>query len=140
MFAHLNTTFNYPAIILEHSAYFESVSCVEDGLKVEFNSPEALSYAQNTWRKLVDDHWLLVSFSKGCEVADNGQRTYWLVSDTHFDSNSLEVIVDCEQIDVSQAIDMVDMTYGKYKPPVAAGGTPPTPSSTKGIYVPLSSP
>ena len=115
MFAHLNTVFIYPAIVLEHSAYFSNIQCVEMGLTLTFTTSEALDYAQNSWENL-GDKWLLVSFSKGCSKAKKGERTYWLVEDTKFRQVSLSVEIDCKEIPLDQAIDEIRMDYGHFKP------------------------
>ena len=53
--------------------------------------------------------------SNGCEEAKEGQRTYWVATDVRYNEKENVAFVECDKVDIKDAISRVDMVWGKYK-------------------------
>lgn len=100
-----NLTFQYPAVLLPHSAYIDWVSCEDNGLLIQFNDRGASEFVRENWN-CTDEDFLMVTEPLHCNKdADPGTHIYWLVTNLEFENQDgcLKVKACASEIDVNSA-------------------------------------
>ncbi len=104
-----NLTFQYPAVLLPHSAYIDWVACEDNGLLMQLNDRGAFEFVRKNWNPAAED-FLMVTEPLQCNNdADPGAHIYWLVTNIEFEDQNgcMKVKVCASEIDVSGACDEV---------------------------------
>lgn len=117
-FAEMNLTYQYPTVVLPHSAYVSGIQCLPNGqgLEIDFNSTDAYNYVKSHW---TNGSFLLVTYSLGCEAntgEEAGDHVYWLVKDLVYDDGKLSVRVDAAEVAYEDAMDEVHLIWGNNVP------------------------
>lgn len=132
VFAEANVTYQYPTVILPHSALISSVACASDGLLITFDDKTAYDYVHTHWT-IGTEGFLLVADWQACmggSSADAGGHVYYLVTGLTFNDSTMQVHVIahvvvienaldqvCERVTVMHVTDcQVDLTWGTYTP------------------------
>ncbi|KAJ1561726.1 hypothetical protein HK405_003028 [Cladochytrium tenue] len=118
IFATVNVTLQYDAVVLPHSEYVSDLVCDSAGLDVYFSDEEAYEYVKTNWPS---SEFLLITDSLNCSQYEDGVHTYWLVAGLGFNDATRSVQVDGEEIAVENALDEVEVAWGTY---TASGQTP----------------
>ncbi|KAG7528375.1 hypothetical protein FFLO_06215 [Filobasidium floriforme] len=109
----LENTYNHPTVILDHSVYPSVRSCHDNELVIEFSSPAAFKVAAESWSR----GSTLVTHSAGCASTNQATKhSYWSVVHTKSDARSRCVKIQVRSIDVDQAIEATDVSWGSYSP------------------------
>ncbi|KAH0284918.1 hypothetical protein M436DRAFT_86559 [Aureobasidium namibiae CBS 147.97] len=117
LFGALSSTFQYDAVVLDHSSYVANTSCSSDGILVTFTSTDAYNFASSSWAA-ASSGFVLVTYTDGCHGASNQQRTFWLIKSLEFSPNSLSIIAEVEtEVAIENALSNVDFQWGTYYPP-----------------------
>lgn len=116
-FSHINTTFNHPAVLLDHSSHVKSVICGDSELRVCFNNEGSNNHAQRNWGGILDQSTPLILSTNhpGCGGHDIGVRGYWKAS--YFgvgpdDENTNCIHVEANEIPLDDAMDQFELVYG----------------------------
>ena len=109
-FSWLNTTFAYPAVILDHSSWI-SYTWSNGKLSVTFLSEEAYNRASGEWTEEI----ILVANAEGCRQSDS-DSCYLSVTELEFDSKSSSCHVSCEVLTLKEVMSSVKNSWGRYLP------------------------
>ena len=110
LFAEANVTYQYPTVILPHSALISSVQCESDGLLITFEDGTAYNYVKTHWTTNHDQGFLLVAEWQACmggSAADAGGHVYYLVSGLGYEDGKASVHISGKVIAIENAMDQV---------------------------------
>ena len=119
MMVQLNATFNFPTVILEHSAYILRIVWLRNELDIYFNSAGAYNYIKQSWNlpeaSLVARD-LTTPFVIGtvAQAGTGDQRDYFLVNRVHYADSELKVACYGTELDLDGAIDDLGIQWGSY--------------------------
>ncbi|KAK8847340.1 hypothetical protein IAR55_005197 [Kwoniella newhampshirensis] len=128
LFAEANMTFQYPTVLLPHSSYIKSVTCLGGktgtyGIEIDFNNAKAFEFVEEHWSKDHRDNqegFLIVTESLQCNEHgnDDNVHVYWLVEKLDFEDENqcYKVKVAALEIDVKNACDEVSIDWGTKNP------------------------
>lgn len=109
----LENTYNNPTVILDHSVYPSVTSCSNEELVIRFSSLAAYKVAAESWSR----GQTLVTHSAGCAATNQATKhSYWSVLRTRPDVRTRSIKVQVQAIDVNQAIEATDVSWGSYTP------------------------
>ena len=116
-FSHINTTFNHPAVLLDHSSHVKSVVCGDSDIHVCFDDEESNSHAQRNWGDILGQSTPLILSTNhpGCGGHDIGVRGYWKASSFGVapdDENTNCIHVEANEIPLDDAMDEFELVYG----------------------------
>lgn len=110
LFAEANVTYQYPTVILPHSALISSVQCASDGLIITFDNAAAYQYVKSHWTLNNGQGFLLVAEWQACmggSAEDGGGHVYYLVSALGYDDSKETVHVTARILAIENALDEV---------------------------------
>lgn len=116
-FGNINSTFNHPTVLLDHSSHVESVTCSDsDNLKVCFTNKEAKDHARESWGNALGDSGSLVFSTNhpGCSGYSDGARGYWMASSADFRSGDSSCVhVNSTEVPLDEALDNFELEFGQ---------------------------
>ena len=104
-YAQMDTVYNTPVVVLEHSDYIASIRCTGRGLQVTFTTASALNYAQLSWKP--NPSLVFTTHSADC---GDGNREHYKASAVTFDANGLTCDVTAQKAALEQVVDEVDLS------------------------------
>lgn len=126
-FPHVFANTTYPAVVLPHSVYVDTVTCDTGSLSFSIADQNALSHIDSTWSSSLPI--ILATLTEGCG-STLGQYTFLLVTRVEVDvnENSAQVNVE-EELTIAEALPEVEFAWGTYPPsqqsPTSAGSSTP---------------
>lgn len=106
-FANANITYQYPTVVLPHSALISYTECVPGGFEIGFARSEAFNYVQKAWTILPHRALTLVSSSLECDSAGPGSHSYWNVTDLSFNPTTMSVTAKADEVELRHAYQKV---------------------------------
>lgn len=110
MFAEANVTYQFPTVVLPHSALVSSVACVSDGLAITFADSTAYKYVEANWNTYNGQGFLLVADWQPCmggSEADKGGHVYYLVTGLSYNDATMTVHATAREIEIQNALGQV---------------------------------
>lgn len=112
-FGNMKATFNYPAVMLDHSAHV-SVTCKPTGLEVCFGSVEAQQEAQTKW-DVTNSPLILGTHHTGCGSYLDGARSYWKATKMRTNLADRCVQVTAQEVEPEEAMKEFELEWGSYE-------------------------
>jgi hypothetical protein len=122
-FGNIAVNFSVPTVVLEHSRYIGKVQCTPQGMRVYITNSEAYAVVFRTWSKT--GGFALICHEAQCGEDPNGHRIYWKANQVLFNSYTRTAVVQATEVDLSEVLTHVNLTYGVWQPqdPVLATAT-----------------
>jgi len=134
MVATLDATFHWDAVILDHTAYVQNVTCRADQMLIKLDSVGSLTAAKTNW---TGDTIVFVSSDKSCHTTFPGQFGFFNTSMISYDQKALTATAKGKQISVEQAIKEFNIVWGHWE----AAGSPQAQQDVKpGVKIAAVSP
>ncbi|OAG36510.1 hypothetical protein AYO21_09317 [Fonsecaea monophora] len=109
LYVSAGTTFQYPTVVLDHSA-FVTVTVSGSSLTVVFVSQQAYSYATKSWP--ADGTWFVLATTEG---SDDGHYVYYLTSSVRFNSATSTATCNVKPVDLNYVAESFDLEWGTYQ-------------------------
>lgn len=77
-FGNIQSTFNHPTVLLNHSSHIENISCRRNGIDICFTNDEVKRHTEEKW-KANDGPLLIGTNHAGCGDYNIGVRAFWKV-------------------------------------------------------------
>lgn len=113
MLAHMQVNFTIPTVVLEHSSLITAITCISQGLSIEFTSQQVSQAALADWSKSPPIQ--LVTHSTDCGGGTTGGRVYYLVEKAQISGPST-IIASGYQVSIDQALVDVQLVWGNHVP------------------------
>lgn len=111
IFASMNATFAYPAVVLQHSSLINNVTCTEGGLSLQLATQEALAYCKQNWSSSK-----IILVSTACGADGDGQNAYFVVSSVDYDASTLTAHCEATEVEIPDCMTNVELTWGTVSP------------------------
>ncbi|KIW23961.1 uncharacterized protein PV07_09705 [Cladophialophora immunda] len=109
LYVSAGTTFQYPTVVLDHSA-FVTATVSGSSLTVVFSSQQAYNYATKSWP--ADGTWFVLATTEG---SDDGHYVYYLTSSVSFDSTTSTATCNVKAVDLNYVAESFDLEWGTYQ-------------------------
>lgn len=104
------STFNHPAVILDHSAHVSSVDCSGPGLDICF--ADGIPFDITSWESSDMSPVIFSSFFPGCGKTDAGIRSYWRAAGVILSQDGNCVHVEASEVDIKDAMSETGVEWG----------------------------
>ena len=115
--AHMNTTFKYPTVVLEHSNQIESISCQDGAITACFKTKQAVQTVLQSWIRKDIDTFNLVTYHVGCGDESGARRSFFEATRPVIDLGSSCMTVQTRRVQEQEAIEDGELSWGTYVSP-----------------------
>ncbi|KAF4552267.1 Hypothetical protein D9617_10g072480 [Elsinoe fawcettii] len=112
MVATLDATFHWEAVILDHTAFVQNVTCQPEQMSIKLDSIQSLNTAKTNW---TGDTIVFVSSDKSCHTTFPGQFGFFNTSSVSYNQKTLTAVAKGKQISVEQAIKEFNVVWGQWE-------------------------
>jgi hypothetical protein len=111
-FGHMNSVFQHPTVVLDHSHHVSTIRCSTHGLSVCFANAKAHNEANRYWLARDDSPLLFSTHSVGCGKFTDGERSFWKATDVSHSSNGLCLDITASEVQKEDAVDNFELEFG----------------------------
>lgn len=108
----IDLLFKAPAVVLEHSDYFQKARYSDNQLFVDFTSAFACDFAKQSWPKGT----IIVSSTAGCKARSDDDQCYFKVEDTIKSEDGKSIIIKGYPQARDECTEGGEAHWGRYKP------------------------
>ncbi|KAJ5273954.1 hypothetical protein N7478_009079 [Penicillium angulare] len=113
--ASLEGKFVRGTVVLDQSNHIKSVICDTDDIQVCFKNSSALQAAESSWAR--DGGFNLATYHVGCGDEGSGKRTFFHVSHTSFNNQTMCAVMTVTEISEEEALESAVLSWGTYTDP-----------------------
>ncbi|KAJ5108768.1 hypothetical protein N7456_005443 [Penicillium angulare] len=102
-------------VVLDQSDHIKSVLCDTNDIQVCFKNSSALQTAESSWGR--DGGFNLATYHVGCGDEGSGKRTFFHVSHTSFNNQTMCAVMTVTEISEEEALESAVLSWGTYTDP-----------------------